>query len=163
MKETPTKTLAIVALAIALFICISWMLASKIPTENSPSGFILPPGDPIAGQRTFAELNCIQCHTVAGANLPEPDSGRISPSVQLGGTLLKVKTYGQLVTAIIHPSESILEARERYVDAAGNSLMPNYRQAMTVQQMTDLVAFLQEHYDIAKPAYDPQGIGYPYY
>jgi hypothetical protein len=41
--------------------------------------------------------------------------------------------------------------------------MPDYTKVMNVQQMTDIVTFLQEHYDIVTPTYDPQGIGYPYY
>jgi hypothetical protein len=49
------------------------------------------------------------------------------------------------------------------MNTQGDSLMPDYTQLMTVQQMTDLVTFLQEHYDIDAPVYAPQGLGYPYY
>ena len=100
---------------------------------------------------------------MAGVTFPESETVTSDLMVPLGGALHKVKTYGQLATAIIHPSESILKADDRYVDTSGNSLMSNYSTVMTVQQMTDIITFLQEHYEIVKPAYDPQGIGYPYY
>ena len=163
MKESQKPIITIIVLVIALIVCISLFLVSKIPSENSPVGFILPPGDATAGQHTFAELNCTQCHSVVGVTFPESETVTSDLMVPLGGALHKVKTYGQLATAIIHPSESILKADDRYVDTSGNSLMSNYSTVMTVQQMTDIISFLQEHYDIVKPAYDPQGIGYPYY
>ena len=163
MKDTLKSTLCIAALVITLIICISLLFSSKIPSADSPAGFILPPGDVAAGQQTFVELNCIRCHTVAGVTFPERESVTAELVVPLGGMLRKVKTYGQLATAIIHPSESILDADNRYADAIGDSLMPDYSTKMTVRQMIDLITFLQQHYDIIKPAYDPQGIGYPYY
>ena len=163
MKESQKPIITIIVLVIALIVCISLFLVSKIPSENSPVGFILPPGDATAGQHTFAQLNCIQCHSVAGVTFPESETVTSDLMVPLGGALHKVKTYGQLATAIIHPSESVLKADDRYVDTSGKSLMPDYTTVMTVQQMTDIITFLQEHYEIVKPAYDPQGMGYPYY
>jgi sulfur-oxidizing protein SoxX len=69
----------------------------------SEVGFVLPEGDVLAGRQAFLDLQCNQCHTVKGevfALLPHADP----PYVQLGGSSTRVKTYGQLVTAIINPS-----------------------------------------------------------
>jgi len=116
----------------------------------------------MAGQTTFAALGCISCHQVDGVSFTA--TGTIQPEliVQLGGEQPMAKTYGQLVTAIIHPNAAILQNDPQYLDSEGNSLMPDYTQSMTVQQMTDLVTFLQAHYDIMVPEYDPQTMGYPY-
>ncbi|MBT4758149.1 MAG: c-type cytochrome [Opitutae bacterium] len=146
---------------IALFCGL--LIVSCAPTEDSPTGFILPPGDAMTGQTTFVALGCVNCHKVDGVSFSGSDEIQSDLIVKLGGKLPKVKTYGQLVTAIIHPNAAILKNAQRYIDSDGDSLMPNYSQLMTVQQMTDLVTFLQEHYDIAAPVYDPQGLGYPYY
>lgn len=116
----------------------------------------------MVGQTTFAALGCIYCHQVDGVTFTASGSEMASDLiVTLGGTQPKAKTYGQLVTAIIHPNADILRDDSRYVDASGKSLMPDYARTMTVQQMTDVVTFLQEHYDIEFPDYQTQIIGYP--
>lgn len=154
-RTTPTK-----ALVSGIAVLCALLIASCTPKEDSPRGFILPPGDAMAGQSAFAALGCIHCHKVDGVSFTD-SGGDLAPEliVPIGGTKLKVKTYGQLVTAVIHPNASILEDDPRYVDANGNSLMPDYRQTMTVQQMTDIVTFLQEHYDVVVPDYDPNLLG----
>lgn len=146
---------------IALFSTL--LIVSCAPKENSPAGFILPPGDAMTGQTTFAALGCINCHKVDGVSFTANDAIQPDLIVPLGGEQPRVKTYGQLVTAIIHPNAAILRDDDRYMDENGASLMPDYTQQMTVRQMTDIVTFLQEHYDIIVPVYDPQGLGYPLY
>ena len=165
MKQHNTSLISTKSLISALALLCGLLIAACDPKKNSPVGFILPPGDAMAGQTTFAALGCISCHKVDGVSFTASDSDMIQPDlvVTLGGQKLRVKTYGQLVTAIIHPNAAIFSSDERYVDAEGQSLMPDYTQMMTVQQMTDLVTFLQEHYEITPPAYDPQALGYPYY
>lgn len=137
------------------------LIVSCAPTEDSPKGFILPPGDAMKGQTTFAALGCINCHKVDGVSFTASDAIQSDLIVQLGGLEPRVKTYGQLVTAVIHPNADILKSDDRYMNPKGDSLMPDYTQLMTVQQMTDIVTFLQEHYDIVVPAYDPHSLGYP--
>ena len=139
------------------------LIVSCAPKEDSPTGFILPPGDAMTGQTIFAALGCINCHKVDDVSFTGSDEIQSELIVTLGGKQPRVKTYGQLVTAIIHPNAAILKNDERYMNTQGDSLMPDYTQLMTVQQMTDLVTFLQEHYDIDAPVYAPQGLGYPYY
>jgi sulfur-oxidizing protein SoxX len=163
MKKHDTALISTKSLIGALTLLCGLLIAACTPKENSPVGFILPPGDAMTGQTTFAALGCISCHKVDGVSFTASDMIKPDLVVTLGGQQLRVKTYGQLVTAIIHPNAAIFSSDERYVDAEGQSLMPDYTQMMTVQQMTDLVTFLQEHYEITPPTYDPQGLGYPYY
>jgi hypothetical protein len=140
----------------------SLLILSCSPKENSPAGFILPPGYTISGQTTLAALGFINCHKVNGVSFTANAPVQSDLIVTIGGPQPRVKTYGQLVTAIIHPNAAILRNDGRYVDANGDSLMPDYTQMMAIQQMTDLVTFLQEHYDIINPVYDPHSFTYPY-
>lgn len=158
-STSPTTTQTLIS-ATALFCGL--LIVACTPKEDSPTGFILPPGNAMTGQTTFAALGCISCHKVEGVSFTASETIKPDLIVTLGGPQLRVKTYGQLVTAIIHPNADILKKDERYVDATGQSLMPDYTQMMTVQQMTDLVTFLQEHYEIVQPVYDPHNFGYPY-
>ena len=162
MKKQNTSLISTTSLISALILLCGLLITACTPKENSPAGFILPPGDAMTGQTTFAALGCIACHKVDGVSFTASDTIKPNLVVTLGGQQLRVKTYGQLVTAIIHPNANIFKNDESYTDAEGNSLMPDYTQMMTVRQMTDLVTFLQEHYDIAAPVlYDPYSFGYP--
>tara|TARA_R110000782_G_scaffold50122_1_gene108836 strand:+ start:1104 stop:1418 length:315 start_codon:yes stop_codon:yes gene_type:complete len=99
-------------------------------------------------------MQCHQCHTVAGEEFPEIPYAK-APYVKLGGPVSKVKTYGELVTAIINPSHELAKGyAEELVSEDGESNMYNYNEHMTVQELTDLVAFLQSHYDVVVPQYD---------
>ena len=118
---------------------------------RSALGFRLPDGDPEAGRQAFLSLQCHSCHDVGGDTLPAaPDRQRTI--VQLGGPVGVVKTYGQLVSAIIYPSHKITGNQHKdLVSRDGESLMRDYNDTMTVQQMIDIVAYLQPHYDVVLP------------
>ena len=76
------------------------------------------------------------------------------PFVELGGSVTRVKTYGELVTAIINPSHKLAEGyAEDLVSEDGKSKMYVYNGFMTVQELTDLVMFLQPHYDVVPPEF----------
>jgi len=118
---------------------------------RSASGFSLPQGDPDRGKAAFVELKCHECHRVEGADLPAPVAAPPVPVV-LGGEIPHVKTDGQLVASIIHPSHQI--ARGYPLDAVkrgDGSRMPDYADVMTVRQMIDVVAFLQKRYVVVRP------------
>ena len=68
-----------------------------------------------------------------------------------------MRSYGQLVTAVIHPSHDIAKGYDEaeVVSASGESLMSNFNETMTVQQLIDLVAFLQSTYIEYQRDYDP--------
>jgi hypothetical protein len=98
-------------------------------------------------------MQCNQCHTVAGEDLPLIEWAD-PPYVELGGKVSRVKTYGQLVTAIVNPSHKLIDRYpEELVSEDGESNMYVYNDHMTVQELTDLVRFLQPHYDVVTPAY----------
>jgi sulfur-oxidizing protein SoxX len=136
---------AIIAIAALLSACD----AEKVMSER---GFRLPDGDPQAGRETFVYMQCNQCHTIEDEELPIIPG--TEPYVELGGVVSHVKTYGELVTAIVNPSHKLADGYPKdLVSEDGVSNMYIYNDYMTVQELTDLVRFLQPHYDIAPPRY----------
>lgn len=117
----------------------------------SSKGFRLPDGDALAGREAFLYMQCHQCHTIKGEQLPLIP-GQDAPYVELGGTVTQVKTYGQLITAIINPSHKLAVGYAKdVVSEDGVSNMYIYNDYMTVKELTDIVTFLQPHYDVVAP------------
>ena len=122
-------------------------------TMMSEKGFRLPDGDAQAGREAFLYMQCHQCHTIRGEELPEI-SGMEPPYVELGGKVTKVKTYGELVTSIINPSHKLAKGyAAEVVSEDGESNMYIYNSHMTVQELVDIVMFLQPYYDVVVPDY----------
>ena len=120
----------------------------------SEPGFRIPAGNPDRGLVAFNELRCAQCHTVAGVDAFTVEPYEDGLVVPLGGEVYRVKTYGELITAIIHPSESIRpDVLQRYDMPDGKSLMPDYTGAMTTGQLLDIATFLEGHYHVTIPDY----------
>ena len=119
----------------------------------SEHGFRLPDGDAEAGREAFVYMQCTQCHSIEGEEFEE-FPGMNPPYVELGGTTTQVKTYGQLVTAIINPSHQLSRGyAEEVVSENGDSNMYNYNRHMTVQELVDLVMYLQPTYNVVVPTY----------
>lgn len=136
------------------------LLAACGRQVDSPQGFRLPDGDPVAGREAFVTMGCVQCHTVVGDSLPEPEIPR-SLHVQLGGETHRVKTYAQLVTSIIHPSHAIKDKNVAdYEGPSGKSLMPDLTPYLTVKQLVDITQYLQPHYKVVFPEYTRDGLYY---
>jgi hypothetical protein len=112
--------------------------------RRSPSGFRLPPGDGAAGKAAFVELQCPTCHTVSGVtDLPAP---AMNPPIALGGFSALPRTDGEVTTSIILPSAHFASGYPAsHVQEGARSKMPDYASRVTVRQLADLVAFLQEH------------------
>lgn len=129
--------------------------------RKSARGFSLPDGDARQGEQAFVTLQCHACHTVSGAALPDL-AHELETPVSLGGKVTRVKTYGELVTSIINPSHRIAKGYARDdVETDGQSKMKNYNDVLTVSQLIDLVAFLEDHYELQE--YDPTDYPtYPY-
>ena len=90
----------------------------------------LPPGDANNGEALFVSVGCSSCHSVGDAESIVNPSHRLAPQ---------------------YFSENITQD--------GESLMANYNDALTVSQLTDVVAYLQTHYeDVLRP-----GFQYPSY
>ena len=109
---------------------------------------VLPAGDAELGKAAFLEMRRYDCHTLPGVDLPvaeEPNQA----VVELGGKVSKVRSYSDLVTSIINPSHKLARGyNEQLVASGGKSNMTNYNEAMTVAELINLVAYLEERYGV---------------
>jgi mono/diheme cytochrome c family protein len=137
--------------SVCIFTALSLALTGCAPAPESGRAFRLPDGDPIIGKQVFLRLQCHACHTIPRLELPSLDLAA-PVTVTLGGPTTQVKTYGQLVTSIINPSHKLIK---RYpqdeISSDGQSFMPTMNEFLTVQQLIDLVAFLQDQYQVVLP------------
>lgn len=121
---------------------------------KSGRGFAFPTGNADKGKSAFVDMKCYECHRVDGVvDLPAPVA---SPEkiVVLGGKVARLRSYGDLVTSVIHPSYAL---SENYTDPARkgrtDSPMKPVNDKMTVQQMLDIVTFLHPRYKELEPLY----------
>ena len=140
---------------LALFLAALSLTLSACEPESTMAarGFKLPDGDPVAGREAFLYMQCHQCHSLKGEELPViPDQS--PPYVELGGAVTQVRTYGQLVTSIINPSHKLaIGYAKEVVTEDGMSKMYNYNQFMTVKELTDIVMYLQPYYKVVVPEF----------
>ena len=113
-------------------------------------GFPVQQGDVERGRQAFIDHQCHQCHSVAGIALPEL-AGASPVQLELGGEILMVKSYSELMTSIINPnhviSETYREQLQLDAEVAFESPMPTpHIDNMTVRQLIDLVTFLDSRY-----------------
>jgi cbb3-type cytochrome oxidase cytochrome c subunit len=124
-------------------------------------GFALPEGDIAEGKATYTRLACNECHSISGI---EWKGGSDNLNIQLGGEVALQKSYGDLVTSIINPSHKIAPRYKQKTSAEateeGLSKMKNYNEVMTVQELVDLIAFLQSEYEVVGI---PTSDYYPYH
>ncbi|MBI4626521.1 MAG: c-type cytochrome [Verrucomicrobia bacterium] len=145
------KTYPVVSFALLAF----GLVAGCDSGSKSGRGFKFPEGDAARGRAAFVELKCVKCHRVDGVDgLPAPTE---SPDkvLTLGGEVVRLRTYGDLVTAVIHPSAGISEkyiAEQR--GAVKKSPMEPVNDSMTVAQMLDIVTFLHPRYKKLAPLYE---------
>lgn len=131
------------------FLSILFLTACDISPKSS-LGFTLPDGDVALGEKSFAEFRCSDCHVVSGKPglSVRPDGSDPIMEINLGGKTRRVSTYGQLVTAIINPSH---RASQEYwaaqQDPNINVDMRNYNDIMSVTDLVNLVAFIQNQYE----------------
>jgi hypothetical protein len=136
---------------LSMLIVLAVSLSGCERDRMSEVGFSLPQGNVMKGREAFVYMQCHQCHTLVGEEFPAiPDTD--PPYVELGGTVTQVKTYGQLVTAIINPSHKLARGYPPdMISEDGVSNMYVYNEHMTVQELIDLVMFLQPHYEVYVP------------
>ena len=152
MRLRTRRLIAITVLGAALQACAA---------EWGP-GFHLPDGDAERGREAFVALRCHVCHTIEGFDPPSPLVA--ARRVALGGHTARIKTYGDLVTSIVNPSHRIARGYPpEDVSVNGESLMSRVylNEVMTVQQLMDLVAFLQSEYEVVPPPIRPYWETYP--
>lgn len=131
-------------------------------TPKSGIAFRLPDGDAERGRTAFVALECHACHIVQGLDVPS--MGTDAASIELGARTVRVRTYGELVTSIINPSHHIAPRhRPDGLLAEDTSIMELafVNEVMTVQQLIDVVAYLQSIYEVVPPPVNPYSWSYP--
>jgi len=130
----------------------TFLAAGCLPNPKSGRGFVLPTGNAEKGKTAFIQLKCATCHRVDGVELPAPTAKAESVLV-LGGEVTRLRTYGELVTAIIHPARTISsKVPVRTYKSAADTPMKEVNREMTVEQLVDIVTFLQPTYRQIPPA-----------
>ena len=137
-----TRTLMLALMTIATAACGD--------PRRSMSQLAPPPGDAEHGRTVFVDMRCNACHRVAGDNLAAPVA-EPAVEVMLGGRIARVKTDGALADSIVNPSHRIAYERRNEARAGTLSRMPDYKEAMTVAELADLVAYLQTKYELVDP------------
>lgn len=134
-----------------VMVFILLFVGSLISSCNEQArGFALPEGDIEEGKMTYRKLACNTCHSISEI---EWKGGSDSLKIHLGGEVSSQKSYGDLVTSVINPSHKIARAyKQETVTEEGLSKMKNYNEVMTVQELIDLVAFLQSEYKVRLPS-----------
>lgn len=140
---------------IYLGLCIVGVGLLLAGCDNLQSGrrLRLPKGSAENGKAAFVALKCTECHTVVGVELPKPI---VAPQlvVELGGSVPRLRTVGDLLTSIIHPTQAVSLKLQRPAVGAPVSGMPDMNDTMTVSQLIDLVRFLQPRYTEMAPPVD---------
>jgi mono/diheme cytochrome c family protein len=124
--------------------------------EQPVKGFVMPEGNAEKGKEVFVAYNCYRCHEISGVDLPER---KFEPPfiVELGGKVLRVKDYGELMTAVVNPDHVISPEYRAQLMQAGKepdqTPMPYFGDTMTITELTDLVEFLHAQYTRLQPRY----------
>ena len=144
--KTPTPLFTIAAFAVAT------LSVSCSPEAEMARGFVLPEGDIEAGKVAFVSLKCSGCHSVDGVEL---EGTPAESGIVIGGEVRRVKTYGELVTAVINPQHELSPQYTRTAEgeSPARSPMPDYSSDMTVRQLQDIVAFLHSRYRESGPEF----------
>lgn len=120
---------------------------------KSGRGFHMPTANADKGKAAFVTLGCNDCHVVNGVTLP-PSRNPPLMAVQLGGEVARLRTYGELVTAIIYPEHQVTLAIPAEMSLpGGKSPMRDLTEDMTVAQLMDIVTFLELQYKRSEPQY----------
>lgn len=105
--------------------------------------FTLAQGDAAEGRKVFVELQCFKCHEVKGESFPDvsPGDKGIGPELSQMAGMHPPEFFAE---SIINPNAVIdADAKEQgHVGADGKSKMPDYSDAVTARQLTDLAAYL---------------------
>jgi hypothetical protein len=130
-------------------------LAALTSCQNQSRGFVLPDGDAELGRQLFTELNCVRCHSIGDIQW-EGTERFDDPHVPLGGEVSQLKTYGELVTSVINPSHKIsqkylTDQKLTLTEHMSKMELYRYNEIITVEELIDLVTFLQSEYQLVVP------------
>jgi len=141
-----------------ILIVTMYVILISACSDQQQQGFSLPEGDAQAGQLLFAQYEFIECHTIAGTDLINDESKLIENdgiSVELGGEKEQAQSYADLVTSVINPSHRLAEGYdlEQITYDEGNSKMTYYNSVMTVDELIDIVTYLETKYSVIEKPY----------
>jgi len=102
--------------------------------------FTLPPGDPAKGKEVFGRLECYSCHVVEGQGFPSKATDQTGPELTGMGAHHPAE---YLAESILNPNAVILTDVPDWAGPDGLSKMPTYSDSLTLEQWTDLVAYLK--------------------
>lgn len=103
--------------------------------------FTVPAGDANAGRGVFAKLECYKCHEIKGESFSRiaPAAGDAGPALTgMGGH----HPAEYLAESILNPN-AVIVTGPGYTGADGLSIMPDYRDSLSVKDLIDLVAYLR--------------------
>ena len=140
-------------LTLGLSLMFAGLLLAGCDNLQSGRGLRLPIGSVENGKTAFIALKCTECHTIVGVELPKPTI-TADLVVELGGNVPRLRTVGDLLTSIIHPTQSVSFKMKRPAVGRPVSGMPTVNDVMTVSQLVDLVRFLQPRYSEMAPPMD---------
>jgi mono/diheme cytochrome c family protein len=103
--------------------------------------FSWPDGDPQKGREAFARLECYQCHEVKGESFPPvaPDPTRRGPALAGMGSQHPAEYFAE---SILNPN-AVVVTGPGHVGPDGLSIMPDFRDSLTLAETIDLVAYLR--------------------
>jgi len=111
--------------------------------DGVPRGwrFAWPEGDAQKGREVFAKLECYQCHQVSGAGFPDvkPDPQRQGPPLAGMGGMHPAEYFAE---SILNPNAVIITG-PGFTGSDGLSIMPDFRDSLTLAETIDLVAYLR--------------------
>ena len=108
-----------------------------------PAGwrFSWPAGDAAKGREVFAKLECYQCHEIKGEAFPAvaPDPARRGPELSGMGSNHPAEYFAE---SIINPN-AVIVLGPGHTGPDGLSIMPDFRDSLTLAETIDLVAFIR--------------------
>lgn len=109
--------------------------------------FFLPQGDAARGREAFLKLKCQTCHAVEGEkDFTVPVAEKAGPVL---GTRQARYSPGWLADAIVSPSHTIAAGSGGKSESGNLSRMGDFKDAMTVGEMIDLIAYIRSLEDAA--------------
>jgi Cytochrome c len=103
--------------------------------------FSWPVGDARKGREVYSRLECYQCHEVKGEAFPPvvQDPKRRGPALSGMGTHHPAEYFAE---SILEPN-AVIVMGDGYIGADGRSIMPDYRDSLTLAETIDLVAYIR--------------------
>jgi hypothetical protein len=103
--------------------------------------FSWPAGDPSKGRETFARFECYQCHEVKGESFPAvtPDPTRRGPALAGMGDHHPAEYFAE---SLLNPN-AVIVTGPGHTGPDGRSIMPDYRDSMTLGEAIDLIAYIR--------------------